>query len=227
MPAGRGELQRIAEQVGDHLVQPARIGQDRGRGQLPFHGDAHRLEPAGQAVGRGASQRGQVTRLQVQVQGGRVGRSQVLQVADHARQPQHLIAHRGQLGRRWLHHPVQQCLVPGLQDRNRGAQFVGHVGHQVAADLVLAIQRACHLVERGGQFPQLAGSAHRPGSCGTVPARHSPGHRDEPGDRAGDPPGHHQPRRQGQQRGQPGRPGDGPAASPTAAPGRRRSGPNQ
>ena len=48
------------------------------------------------------------------MQGGGVGGGEVLQVADHAGQSQHLIAQRRQLGRGGLGDPVQQRLVPGL-----------------------------------------------------------------------------------------------------------------
>jgi hypothetical protein len=48
-------------------VQPARISQDRGRGQLPVDRDARRVEPAGQAAGRGGGEVGQVAELAGQV----------------------------------------------------------------------------------------------------------------------------------------------------------------
>src|SRR6201996_713075 len=44
-----GELQRVGQQVGDHLVQPAPVGPHRHRGQVPVQGQAGRLEPAGPA----------------------------------------------------------------------------------------------------------------------------------------------------------------------------------
>jgi hypothetical protein len=55
------------------------------------------------------------------VQGGGVRGGQGLQVADHAGQSQHLVAQRRQLVRGRLGDPVEQRLVPGLQDRDRGA----------------------------------------------------------------------------------------------------------
>ena len=48
---GGGELQRVGQQVGDDLMEPARIAADLGRDQLPLEGDPGRLEPSGQAVG--------------------------------------------------------------------------------------------------------------------------------------------------------------------------------
>ncbi len=135
-------------------MQPARVGVDAGRREPSLQGDPGRLELPGQAVGRGGGQAGQVAGAAGQVQGG--GGGQGLQVADHAGQPQHLIAQRRQLIRGRLGDPVEQGLVPGLQDGDRGAQLVGDVGHQVAAQLVLPVARIGHLVERGGQLAQLA-----------------------------------------------------------------------
>ena len=71
-------------------MQPARISQNWRRGQLPIHGDIGRVEQAGQAVGGGGG--GQAAGLAGQVQGGGVSGGQVLQVTDHPRQSQHLIA---------------------------------------------------------------------------------------------------------------------------------------
>ena len=144
------------------------------------------------------------------MQRGGVGGRQGLQVADHARQPQHLVAQRGQLVRGGLGDPVEQCLVPGLQHRDRGAQLVGDVGDQVPAQLFLPVPRVGHLVERGRQFAQLAGRGHLADPGGALPAPHGPGHGDDPLHRAGDPPGHGQPGQQRQQRRQPGRARDRP-----------------
>ena len=145
----------------------------------------------------------------VRLQGGGVGGGQRLQVAHHAGQPEHLVAQRAELGRGGFGHAVEQRLVARLQDGDRGAQLVGDVGDQVAADLLLPVQGAGHLVEGGGQLAQLAGRADLADPGGAVPGRHGPGHRDQPDDRAGDPPGHGEPGQQREQGGQPGRPGDG------------------
>ena len=151
----------------------------------------------------------QVARPPRQVQGGRVGGGQRLQVVDHAGQPQHLIAQRGQLAGVGSVHPVQQRLVAGLQHRDRRAQLVGDVGDQVAADLVFAV-RACR---PSGRRPR-PGRAARPGARTGPPARRGrrppwTGSPRSAGDRAGDPPGHRQAGQQGQQRRQPGRARDG------------------
>jgi hypothetical protein len=164
----------------------------------------------GQAVGGGRGQPGQVGRLARQVERGRVAGGQRLEVTDHARQPQHLVPQRAELGRGGFGHAVEQGLVPRLQDGDRGPQLVGDVSDQVPADLLPPVQGAGHLVEGGrqlAQFPRRADVAY-PG--GPVPARHGPGRRDQPRHRAGDPPGHGQPGKQGQQGGQADRPGDGP-----------------
>jgi tellurite resistance protein TerC len=208
--AGRGELQRVGQQVGDDLVQPARVAVDLGRDQLPPQADPGRLEPSGQAVGGRGRQAGQVAGAAVQVQRGGVGGGQILQVGHHPGQPQHLIAQRGQLGRGGLGDPVQQGLVPDLQDRDRGAQLVGDIGDQVAAQLFLPVHRAGHLVERGGQLAHLARAGDPADPDAALPAGHPAGHRDDLLDRAGDPPGDGQPGQHGQQRGQPGRARDGP-----------------
>ena len=115
-----------------------------------------------------------------------------------------------QLVRRWLGHPVQQRLVPGLQHRDRGAQLVRDVGDQIPAQLLLPVHRAGHLIEGGRQLAQLTGRADLADARGAVSARHRPGHRDQPGDRAGDPPGHGEPGEQGQQGREAGRARDGP-----------------
>ena len=208
--ARRGELQRVGQQVGDDLVQPARVGVDAGRREPSLQGDPGRLELPGQAVGGGGGQAGQVAGAPGQVQGGGVGGGQVLQVADHAGQPQHLIAQRRQLVRGGLGDPVEQGLVPGLQDRDRGAQLVRDVGDQVAAQLVLPVQGVGHLVERGGQLAQLGRAGDRADPGGAFAASHGPGYRDDPLHRPGDPPGHGQTGEHGQHRGQPGRTPDGP-----------------
>ncbi len=176
----------------------------------PGHGDARGLELGGQAIRGHSGQRRQVARAPRQLQAGGVGRGQVLQVGDHARQSQHLIAQRGQLVRGGLGEPVQQCLVPGLQHRNRCAQLMRHVGDQIAAQLLLTVHSVGHLVERGGQFAQLAGAGYLADPGGALPTAHRPGNRDELLDRAGDPPGHGEPGQHGRQRRQPGRTRDGP-----------------
>ena len=168
--AGRGEFQRVAEQVRDHLVQPARISQDRRRGQLPVHGDIRRVEPAGQAVGRGGGEVGQVAGLAGQVQGGGVSGGQVLQVANHPRQPQHLIAQRAEFGRGGLGNTVQQRLMPGLQHRDRGAQLMGDSGDEVAADLFLPVQRAAIWSNAAASSRSSAGARTGPARAERSPA---------------------------------------------------------
>jgi hypothetical protein len=155
LPAGRGELQRVGEQVGDHLMQPARVGQDLDAGQPPAQRHVSGLEPAGQAVGRGGGDAGQIAGTAVQPQGGRVGRRHRLQVVHHARQPEYLVPQRGQLGRRRLGNPVEQGLVARLEHRDGRAQLMGDTRDQVTADLILTVQRVRHLIEGGGQFTQL------------------------------------------------------------------------
>jgi trehalose 6-phosphate synthase len=150
--ARRGELQRVGEQVRDQLVQPVRVGEHRAGGQPAVQRDARRLEAAGQAVGRRGGQAGQVAALPRQVERGGVGGGQRLQVTHHPRQPQDLVAQRAELGEGGFGHAVEQGLVTRLQDGDGGAQFVGDVGDQVAADLFLPVQGACHLVEGGGQL---------------------------------------------------------------------------
>ena len=93
---------------------------------------------------------GEVGRGPGQVEDGGVRGSQRLQVTHHARQPQHLVAERAELGGGGFGHAVEQRLVARLQDRDGGAEFVGDVGDQVAADLLLPVQGAGHLVEGGG-----------------------------------------------------------------------------
>ena len=161
-------------------------------------------------AGRGRRAARQVARAQRQLQGGGIGRGQRLQVVHHPGQPQYLVPERGQLGRGGLGQAVQQCLVPGLQDRHRGAQLVRDVGHQVAAKLLLPVQGAGHLVEGDGQLAQLTRRPDAAGPGRAVTTGHGPGHRDQAGDRPGDPPGHGQPGDQGQQGGQAGRARDRP-----------------
>ena len=132
-----------------------------------------------------------------------------LKVADHARQAQHLVAQRGELVRGGLGGTVGQCLVAGLQDRDRGAQLVGDVGDQVAAQLLLPVQGVGHLVERGRQLTYLTGRSDRADPGGALATSHRPGHGDDLLDRAGDPAGDGEPGRQREQCCQPGSAGDG------------------
>jgi len=143
------------------------------------------------------------------VQGGGVGGGQGLQVADHAGQPQHLIAQRCQLVRGRLGDPVEQGLVTGLQDRDGGAQLVRDVGDQVTAQLVLPVPRVGHLVDRGGQLAQFARRSDVADPGGAFAASHGPGHRDDPLHRASDTPGHGQAGEQREDRGQSGGAEDG------------------
>ncbi len=207
--ARRGELERVAEQVGHHLVHPPLIDDDRRLGQLAVERDRGGLEPAAQAVGRRQRDVGQIARLARQMQHGRVRRRHRLQVVDHAGQPQHLIAERPQFLRGGLGDAVEQGLVSRLEDRHRRAELVRDARHQVPADLVLAVERVGHLIERGGEFAQFARPAHLPRPGRPVAACHRPGHRDQPGDGAGDAPGDSEPGDEREQRGEPGGPRDG------------------
>jgi len=191
-------------------MQPARVGVDAGRGEFAIERDPGRLELAGQAVGRGGGDVGQIAAAQAQLQGGRVGGGQGLQFADHAGQPQHLVTQRRQLVRGRLGDPVEQGLVARLQDRDGSAQLVGDVGDQVAAELVLPVPGVGHLVERGGQLAQFAGRGDGADPGGALAAPHGPGHRDDPLHRPGDPAGHGQAGEQREDRGQPGGAEDGP-----------------
>src|SRR5207253_8771451 len=124
-------------------------------------------------------------------------------------QPEHLVAEGAELGRGRFGYAVEQRLVARLQNGDGGAQFVRDVGDQVAADLLLPVQGAGHLVEGGGELAQFAGRVDLADPGGAVPRRHGPGRRDQPDDRTGDPPGHGEPGQQGEQGGQPSRTGDG------------------
>ena len=185
----------------------ARVGQDFGPGEPPFQRDPRRLELAGQAVRGGGRDLRQVASPQRQLEGGGLGGGKGLQVTDHAGQPQHLVPKGGQLARRGLRHAVEQRLVAGLQDRDRGPQLVGDVGDQSPAQLLLPVKRVGHLVEGGRQLAQLTRCRDLPDPGGAVAPAHRPGRRDQLPHRPGDPPGHGQPRQQRQHRRQPGRPG--------------------
>src|ERR1019366_6132867 len=109
--AGRGEFQRVGEQVRDYLVQPSRVACDLDIGKPPLEADAGRAEGAGEPVGGGRGNVGQVTGYECQLQGGRLRGGQPLQVIDHAGQPQHLVAQRRQLPGGRLGYAVQQGFV--------------------------------------------------------------------------------------------------------------------
>ena len=214
----RGELQRVRQQIHDQLVQPAGIGQDVSLGEAPLQGDPGRFESADQAGDGVVGQVGQVAAVLRQVQRRGVGGCKGLQVVDHVRQPQHLVAQRGQLFRGGLGNPVQHGLMPGLQHRDRGAELMGHVGDQIPAQLLLAGQRVGHLIEGGRQLAQLGWRGDPADPGGALPAPHGPRHGDDPLDRAGDPPGHRQPGQQRQQGRYTGRAGDGPQQRDLQAP---------
>ena len=60
---------------------------------------------------------------------------------------------------------VEQGLGVALQDGERGAQLVGNVSEQVAAELVLAIEVVGHFVEGVGEAAELAGGIGEIGRC--------------------------------------------------------------
>ena len=59
--------------------------------------DLRRLEPAGQAVGRGPGDIGEVVPLARELEDGGIGSGHRLQVVHHAGQPEHLVVQRPQL----------------------------------------------------------------------------------------------------------------------------------
>jgi hypothetical protein len=136
---GERELQRVGEQVGDDLMKPARVREHLDRGKPPLRVMPAASEPPGQAV-RGAV--------------GDPARSCLLSVSCSAaasaaaesagRRPSGPAAAPHPQGRELpgsrLGHPVQQRLVTGLQDRDRGPQLVGDVGDQIAAELLLPVR---------------------------------------------------------------------------------------
>lgn len=63
VPAGRGELDGVAEQIGDDLMHPPVVGQDRSRSQDRIQRDRGDLEPRFHAVRRGMRHVGQIPRL--------------------------------------------------------------------------------------------------------------------------------------------------------------------
>ena len=80
---------------------------------------------------------------------------QVLQVANHPRQPQHLITQRAEFGGGGFGDAVQQRLMPGLQHRDRGRAARGRQRRRGCGGSVPAGPACGHLVERGRQLAQL------------------------------------------------------------------------
>ena len=188
LAAGRGELQRVAEQVRDHLVQPARIGQDWRRGQLPVQ--AIRPRRTGGPGCRPRRRRARPGRRA----GGSGCRVAASAAARSCRSPtiraSRSTSSRSEaslLGQRGLGYTVQQRLMPGLQHRDRGPQLMGHSRDEVTADLLLPVQRARPSGRRRppARATRQARRTGPPGPAGS-PAS-SPGSRDQPGDRPGDP----------------------------------------
>ena len=166
----------------------------------------------GQAVSRGAGDGAEVSPSNRQVQSGRIGGSQCLQVVNHLRQSQHLVAQRRQLFGSSLGNPVDQGLMSRLEDRDGGAQLVRNVGDQVAAKLLLPVHGVGHLVERDAELGQRRRGGHIADPGGSLATRHSPGHVDNPLHSAG--------RSAGRPQGRPGMPATLPAR-------RRGDGPEQ
>jgi len=147
LAAGRRELGRVDEQVRDHLAHPGPIASGVDHGQPPHQADAGVVEDVGEAVGDGSGQGGQVARRERELYRRGLGRSQPLQVVDHPAEPDRLVVQRLHLVGRQFGDAVQHRLGDGLQDRDRRAQLVGGVGHEVATQLVLLADVVGHLIE--------------------------------------------------------------------------------
>ena len=70
--------------------------------------------------------------------------------------------------------------MSGLQNGDGGTQFVGNVGDEVAAQLVLVVPSVRHLVECPGEFADLAEAADVAGADSCIAEAPGPGDLYEP-----------------------------------------------
>ena len=101
---------------------------------------------------------GEIDRVGAWAQPGCFGGSEGLEVADEAPQAGDLVVERAEHFGCRLVDAIEQCLGRPLQNGERCAQFVGDIGHQVAAEPVLSVEVIGHPVERLGERAQLAGA---------------------------------------------------------------------
>src|SRR5699024_10842964 len=132
-PAGGGVACRVLQEVVDDLVEPRRI---RGHPQVRrVHVDdpAHVAAPGGEGCGVHdlVEERGELHRLDVQIDDPGVQPREVQEVVDQLREPLRL--GEGYLERRRvrLGDAVHEVLQLGAQARDRGAQLVGDVRDEV------------------------------------------------------------------------------------------------
>ena len=122
-----------------------------------------KVTPSDSATGSNAaatslSQRGQIGRLQVQRELSGLGLGELVQIVDQVAQVAGLVVEVGDLLFAQRVDVVQNRLQAALQDAERRAQLVGHVGHHVAAQGLAAPQGFAHLVEGGRHLDHLGGA---------------------------------------------------------------------
>ena len=127
----------------------------------------------------------QVDRFQVQGKLPRLGQRERAQVLDQARQEARLVQRGLDVLARGVIDAVEHALQVALDDVQRGAQLVRHVGGQVAPLLVAALQLLHHVVERARQAAKLARPAVRHAHA-QVALGHRVGGGHDPGQRGGD-----------------------------------------
>ena len=161
VPAGRRELERVVEQIGDHLQQAVAVAQHHRRpqvlGQLDSLGQERRAVPVG---GAGGDVR-QVHRLVLDTQVLALQLIETAQRTEQAPEPLDFLADHAQVlgGRR--QDAVLERLHPRLDRRQRSAQLVREVTGHVAAPLLVAREAVGHGVERGRQRRDLIVAARR------------------------------------------------------------------
>ncbi len=151
----------VAHQVVQDLVDSVRVpqGEEGGGGGLGggLGGDAN-----GALFGQGAEDVGHVGHhvfhgqmLHDQGQTAGLGLGQLVEVLDQPGEDTGFVVDGGDLGLLQGVDAVEQGLEIALDHAERGAQFVGDVGHHALAQALLAVQVGGHAVEAGGQLADL------------------------------------------------------------------------
>jgi len=151
----RGVLGGVADEVGQHLVQPRPVAQRHGPaldGVVQVLPGKFQFEPP-PGLPR---QAGELHRADLQVRAAALGVRQRLQVPDQAGQPRDLLLQALQPLGRGLPHAVDHRLQVRAHRRQRGPKFVGHVAGQPPPERLLGFQRRRQLVDRLHQMVQLA-----------------------------------------------------------------------
>ena len=180
--AGGRRPHGVADEIGDHLGEPVRVGPN-GHG---LHGEVdgedepgvERLRP--QPLGRPGDHAAQVEILHFQRGPALLRAGELGEILNEPAQPAHLIGHGREVGGPGGQDTVDHALDIAVDDGQGSAHLVGHLAEQTnpaGLGLGQGLPQGVHIVDQG-RYLDLAGAGHRHG----IPALgHLPGRR---GDRA-------------------------------------------